>query len=179
MSTLYPADHTHDDRLFTITKLAFFNFCITIMFSSFLRYIIFPAKISIMKKATWTKPALAYKDDLRQTLGVLQQLQVLIGTDATQNNPSLAEVSRMIHTIQREFGKQASLETVIQALVAQDIERQLTQRKTLRNGNLAYYYEEDTPVREATSVSVHSSECVSVCLWADADEVLELVAEGG
>jgi hypothetical protein len=63
--------------------------------------------------------------DTRFACAVLQQLQALFGRDPTEDDPSLADLSAFIEQIQATFGPDASLESVIQALVADDLERQL------------------------------------------------------
>ncbi len=69
--------------------------------------------------------------DLRRTVAVLQQLQVLIGCAATESDPNLADLLCLIQAVQREFGRTAPLEGVIQALVAQDLEQQMTVRRKI------------------------------------------------
>lgn len=69
-----------------------------------------------------------YAEQLTRTIGVLQQLQVLIANDAA----TLDDVSHLVQAIQREFGAHTSLEQVIQSLVgrhlAQQVERRLGPR---------------------------------------------------
>jgi hypothetical protein len=72
---------------------------------------------------------LSYRSDLRRTVAALQQLQVLIGCEAAENNPNLADLHCLIQTVQREFGRTAPLEGVIQALVALDLEQQMEVRR--------------------------------------------------
>lgn len=72
---------------------------------------------------------LSYTEDVRRTLNVLKQLQVLIGRDAAEQDPGLLDIMRLLQDMQHVFGRSASLEAVIQALVAQDIKHQLVTRK--------------------------------------------------
>lgn len=70
-----------------------------------------------------------YRTNLARTIGVLQQLQVLCADD----NTSLADVIRAVRAMQHEFGENAQLENVIQALVGQHISQQLTARRRQRH----------------------------------------------
>src|SRR5712692_9146549 len=70
---------------------------------------------------------LSYAISLRITW--VQELQVMIGRESAECDPSLADLVRLLRSVQREFGRSASLEGVIQALVAQDLERQRASRK--------------------------------------------------
>ncbi len=88
------------------------------------RHLVFPDEGYAPKRAP-----LSYKGDVLCTLGVLQQLQVLIGREAAERNPSLADLVDLIRAAQREFGRRASLEGAIQALVVLDMEQQLASRK--------------------------------------------------
>lgn len=72
---------------------------------------------------------LSYTEDMRRTLSVLKQLQVLIERDAAEQDPGLMDIMQLLKDMQHTFGRTASLEAVIQALVAQDIKRQLISRK--------------------------------------------------
>jgi hypothetical protein len=65
--------------------------------------------------------------DVRFLCAALQQLQVLFGSQPTVfYDPSLADIVHLIHSAQVRFGEDASLEQVIQSLVAEDIARQRT-----------------------------------------------------
>ena len=66
--------------------------------------------------------------DLRRSIEVLRQLQDLAAA-TTSCDPSLADIVDLIATIQAEYGEQCSLETVIQTLVAKDIEQQAAKRR--------------------------------------------------
>ena len=68
-----------------------------------------------------------YHGDTQRTLGVLQQLQVLLAhaPDAV----TLDDVARQIEMLQIEFGPTAVLEDVIQHLVARQLAFQCAQRK--------------------------------------------------
>lgn len=66
-----------------------------------------------------------YTDDLTRLIGVLQQIQVLM---VAWNDPTLADVTRLVLTIQHDFEPEASLEHVIQALVGQHLASQMAQR---------------------------------------------------
>lgn len=70
-----------------------------------------------------------YRSDLTRTIGVLQQLQVLC---AGQYDASLADVIRVVHTMQHDFGEDAQLESVIQVLVGQHLAPQLAARRLAR-----------------------------------------------
>lgn len=67
-----------------------------------------------------------YADDLTRTIGVLQQIQALM---ATWNDPTLADVTRLVLTIQQDFGPGESLEHVIQSLVGRNLRRQVLARR--------------------------------------------------
>ena len=56
-------------------------------------------------------------------------IQVLIGREAAERDPSLADLVALIRGAQREFGRRASLKGTIQALVALDMKWQLASRK--------------------------------------------------
>jgi hypothetical protein len=78
-----------------------------------------------------TQPAISpfapvYQSDLTRTIGVLQQLQILV---AAQRDASLADVIQIVRDIQHDFGEQSQLENVIQALVGQHLGQQLTTRR--------------------------------------------------
>jgi hypothetical protein len=75
------------------------------------------------------KRTLTYRGDVRRTLAHLQQLQAMIGSEAASGDPSLTDLARLLRSMQREYGRDASLEGVIQALVAQDLDRQLSAHK--------------------------------------------------
>jgi hypothetical protein len=62
-------------------------------------------------------------DGLTRKIGMLQQLQVLLSTEAT-----LGDAARQILQLQEEFGPRTSLEDVIQALVGQHLTRQIASR---------------------------------------------------
>ena len=65
-----------------------------------------------------------YPDKLCRSIGVLQQLQTLLGDDAT-----LDDVAQVIRRLQREFGPQTQLENVIQFMVCLSLEKQVIQRE--------------------------------------------------
>jgi len=67
-----------------------------------------------------------YADDLTRMIGVLQQIQALM---ATWNDPTLADVTRLVLTIQQDFGPGESLEHVIQSLVGRNLKRQVLARR--------------------------------------------------
>lgn len=64
-----------------------------------------------------------YWDDSSRSVGVLQQLQILLRNDAT-----LADIAQVIQNFQREFGAQESLENVIQSLVGRSLKKQIQNR---------------------------------------------------
>jgi hypothetical protein len=82
-----------------------------------------------------------YLTDLDRTLGVLQQIQVLLAGSGDVSladaclvrSVSLADVARLVLSMQQEFGPDASLESVIQALVVQHLERQFARRRGRTN----------------------------------------------
>ena len=76
-----------------------------------------------------SRQPLSYRGDIRQTVAVLQQLQVMIGRKSAESNPNLADLATLLCTMQQHFGHVASLERVIQVLVAQDLEQQLENRR--------------------------------------------------
>ena len=67
----------------------------------------------------------AYADDLSRTIGALQQLQVLM---ASWQNPTLADVARLVLSMQQDFGSSELLENVIQTLVGQHLTSQVARR---------------------------------------------------
>lgn len=107
--------------------LVFFGFAVGVIVSFLIWRLRFPNEASAPKKKQ-----LSYTGDVRRTLGVLQQLQAMIGREAAEGDPGLIDLVQVIGSMQRAFGRNASLEGVIQALVAQDIDRQLAQRKRRR-----------------------------------------------
>ncbi len=88
-----------------------------------------PEKLYTLKKK---KPSLSYTGDVRRTIAALQQLQAIIGYETARQDPRLSDFVALLRSVQRHFGRQASLEGVIQSLVVQDTERQLRQRKLRR-----------------------------------------------
>ncbi len=68
-----------------------------------------------------------YQSDLARTIGVLQQLQKLV---VAHNDASLADVQHVVQDLQRDFGEDTQLESVIQALVGQHLALQMTARLT-------------------------------------------------
>jgi hypothetical protein len=106
--------------------LVFFGFCLGVVLFFLVRHVLFPGE------AYAPKAKLSYIGDVRRTLSVLQHLQAMVGREATGCDPSLADFVSLIRSVQREFGWNASLEGVIQALVAQDIAHQLAERKLKR-----------------------------------------------
>jgi hypothetical protein len=86
----------------------------------------------VFAKPAGPRRPLPYQGDLRRTVAALQQFQVLIGQEATESDPNLTDLLCLIQAVQREFGRAASLEGVIQALVAWDLEQQLATRRQQR-----------------------------------------------
>ena len=115
-----------NDMFLTAAWLVLFGLTLGMMLTFLILHLIFPDVC--MPRGL----PLSYDGDVRRTVGALQQLQVLIGRENAERNPNLADLLRLIRTVQRTFGRRASLESVIQALVAQDIERQLAVRKRPR-----------------------------------------------
>jgi len=70
-----------------------------------------------------------YRSDLSRTIGVLQQLQVLC---AAQGDVSLTDVIQVVRDMQRDFGENSRLESVIQTLVGQHLAPQHTARRLAR-----------------------------------------------
>ncbi len=66
-----------------------------------------------------------YTDDLSRTIGALQHLQVLM---TGRLDPTLADVSQIVHAMQQEFGSNESLEHVIQSLVGRHLANQIARR---------------------------------------------------
>lgn len=85
----------------------------------------------MMQSALSLGVAPVYFTDLDRSIGVLQQLQVLLAADGDVN---LADVAHLVLSMQQEFGPDASLESVIQALVVQHLERQLACRRGRMTG---------------------------------------------
>ena len=67
-----------------------------------------------------------YRSELTRTIGVLQQLQTLV---AEPGAASLADVIQVVRDMQYDFGEDAQLESVIQALVGQHLAPQLAARR--------------------------------------------------
>ncbi len=105
-------------------SLILFGFTFGILVFFLVRHLIFPVEVGTPKRKL-----LSYNGDVLRTIGVLQQLQVLIGREAAECDPSLADLVGLIRAAQRDFGHRASLEGTIQALVVLDMERQLASRK--------------------------------------------------
>ena len=81
-----------------------------------------------------TQPAISpfapvYRSELTRTIGVLQQLQTLVAAPGTA---SLADVVQVVRDLQYDFGEDAQLESVIQALVGQQLAPQLAARRLAR-----------------------------------------------
>lgn len=70
-----------------------------------------------------------YRSELTRTIGVLQQLQTLVAEPGTA---SLADVVEVVRDMQYDFGEDARLESVIQALVGHHIGLQLATRRLAR-----------------------------------------------
>ena len=104
--------------------LILFGFTLGMVVFFLVRHLVFPDKAYAPKNES-----LSYKGDVLRTIGVLQQFQVMVGREAAECNPSLADLVGLIRSAQREFGRSASLEGTIQALVALDLERQLVSRE--------------------------------------------------
>jgi hypothetical protein len=112
------------EMVLTSVCLVLFGFTLGMVVFFPVRHLIFPEEAYAPKN----KP-LSYKGDVLRTIGALQQLQVLIGREAAERDPSLADLVGLIRGAQREFGRRASLEGTIQALVALDMKWQLASRK--------------------------------------------------
>ena len=71
-----------------------------------------------------------YQTETRHVIGILQQWQVLLSSgDAAAAEVTLAEVQNIVLALQQAFGPAATLETIIQQLVAQDLREQLQRRR--------------------------------------------------
>lgn len=103
--------------------LVLFGFLVGVVVFFVIRHLAFPEEAYAPKKR------LSYTVDERRTLAVLQQLQAMLGAEAAASDPGLADLKRLLGSMQRDFGRNASVEDVIQLLVARDLERQLTARK--------------------------------------------------
>lgn len=68
-----------------------------------------------------------YADDLTRMIGVLQQIQALMAT--WNDDPTLADVTCLVLTIQQDFGPGESLEHVIQSLVGRNLKWQVLARR--------------------------------------------------
>ena len=117
--------------------LVLFGFTLGMLVFFLVRHLVFPEEAYAPKN----KP-LSYKGDVLRTIGVLQQLQLLIGREAAERDPSLADLVGLMRRAQGEFGRRASLEGTIQALVVLDMERQLARRKRLSVETLAQVQQE-------------------------------------
>lgn len=73
------------------------------------------------------EPALlnTHEIDRRPMITALQQLQVVMRYENAGRDPNLADLFAFVQSAQQQFGESASLEDVIQALVIQDVERQM------------------------------------------------------
>jgi hypothetical protein len=69
--------------------------------------------------------------NIRRLIGVLQQWQVLLAPSCALavTEVTLADVQAVTLALQQTFGLTASLETIIQHLVGQDLREQLEQRQ--------------------------------------------------
>ena len=105
-------------------SLVLFGFTLGMVVFFLVRQLVFLEKADAPKSKL-----LSYNGDVLRTIGVLQQLQVLIGREAAECDPSLADLVGLIRVAQRDFGHRASLEGTIQALVVLDMEQQLASRK--------------------------------------------------
>lgn len=114
---------TDSELLLTGVCLVLFGFLLGMTLFFLVRHLLFPEEAYAPKKR------LSYKGNVRRTVGVLQQLQVMIGRECADRNPSLADLVDLVRSAQRDFGRSASLEGVIQALVAQDVARQRANRR--------------------------------------------------
>jgi hypothetical protein len=117
--------------------LVLFGFTLGMLVFFLVRHLVFPEEAYAPKN----KP-LSYKGDVLRTIGVLQQLQLLIGREDAERDPSLDDLVGLMRRAQREFGRRASLEGTIQALVVLDMERQLVRRKRLPGETLAQVQQE-------------------------------------
>jgi hypothetical protein len=94
--------------------------------------------ISFQEAIMFTYPAL--RMDIPRFVGVLQHWQVLLaprGDVATVTTITLADVQRVTITLQHEFGATASLEAIIQTLVAEHLREQVEQRRSSQAAQIA------------------------------------------
>jgi hypothetical protein len=71
-----------------------------------------------------------YQTEMRRTIGVLQQWQVLLSPrGATATEVTLADVQAVTASLQEVFGTFTPLETIIQHLVSQDLREQIAQHR--------------------------------------------------
>ena len=71
-----------------------------------------------------------YQSDLTRTIGVLQQLQMLV---AAPGEASLADVIQVVRDMQFQYGEDSQLEQVIQALVGKHLGQQIAARRQLHH----------------------------------------------
>lgn len=72
----------------------------------------------------------AYRSNLTRTIGVLQQLQMLV---AAPGEASLADVIQVVRDMQYQYGEDCQLEQVIQLLVGTHLGQQVAARRQLHH----------------------------------------------
>ena len=129
----------------TSTALPFVPGMCLILFSFlFVTLVFFLVQRFIFPKETYTRRTYTLRKRRRQrhsckggrqAVQALQRTQTLLGRESAECDPGLADVGAYLQVLQQSlyaaqatFGRNASLEGVIQTLVAQDIEQQLAQR---------------------------------------------------
>jgi hypothetical protein len=85
--------------------------------------------LGTLKPQNHNQPGQLLDYNLRFSSIVLQALQAFLGQEPTLRDPSLADLGALILHLQGTYGEHASLEDVIQTLVAKDTERQLAARQ--------------------------------------------------
>ena len=83
---------------------------------------------NLTQPATSGSFAPVYQSDLTRTIGVLQQLQMLV---ATPGEASLADVIQVVREMQHQYGEDSQLERVIQALVGRHLGQQIAARRQI------------------------------------------------
>lgn len=75
--------------------------------------------------------------DIQRTIGILQQWQMLLAplSNRSVTTITLADVGAATLALQQACGATATLETIIQSLVVEDLREQLARRKPCNEGS--------------------------------------------
>lgn len=84
--------------------------------------------LNLTQPASSSSFAPVYQSDLTRTIGVLQQLQILV---AAPGEASLADVIQIVRDMQHQYGEDSQLERVIQALVGRHLGQQIAARRQM------------------------------------------------